>query len=104
MVMHGAGDEAAQEQRADRDVGHHAVDHERQGRRDDRPERGGCGRDADRELGRVAVVLHGLDLDGAEAGGIGDRRARHAGEDHRAHDVDVGEPAAHPAHEATAKS
>jgi hypothetical protein len=44
------------------------------------------------------MVLHGLDLDGAEAGGIPDRRARHAGEDHRAHDVDVGEPAAHPAH------
>ena len=64
---------------------------------------GGRG-DADREFGVVAVILHRLDLDGAEAGGIGDRGARHAGEDHRADDVDVREPAAHPAASATAKS
>ena len=63
------------------------------------PEGGRGGRDADRELGLVAMVLHGLDLDGAEAGGVGDRRARHAREDHRADDVDVPEPAAHPAGE-----
>ena len=94
---HGAGHDAAQEQRADGDVGHHAVDHERQGRRDDRAQGGRGRRDADRELGLVAMVLHGLDLDGAEAGGVGDCRARHAREDHRAHDVDVPEAAAHPA-------
>ncbi|MGY4439628.1 hypothetical protein ACVW04_002410 [Bradyrhizobium sp. LM2.3] len=43
------------------------------------------------------MVLHRLDLDGAEAGGIRDRGAGHAGEDHRADDVDVAETAAHPA-------
>ena len=47
----------------------------------------------------VAVVLHRLDLDGAETGGVGDRRPRHAGEDHRADDVDVAEAALHPADE-----
>ena len=96
---HGAGNDAAEEQRADRDVPHHAVDDERQRRRDDRPERRGRGGDADREFGRVAVILHRLDLDRAETGRIRDRGARHAGEDHRADDVDVREPAAHPARE-----
>ena len=47
----------------------------------------------------VAVILHRLDLDRAEAGGVGDRGAGHAGEDHRADDVHVREPAAHPAGE-----
>ena len=51
----------------------------------------------DGELGRVAVVLHRLDLDRAEAAGVGDRGAGHAGEDHAAHDVDVPEPALQPA-------
>ncbi len=97
MVMTRAGDEAAEEQRADRDVAHHAVDHERQRRRDDRPERGGRRGDADREFGVVAVVLHRLDFDGAETGGVRDRGAGHAGEDHRAEDVHMGETAAHPA-------
>ena len=96
---HDAGQDAGHEQRADRDVGHHAVDDEGQRRREDRPERRGGGGDADRGLDRVAVVLHRLDLDRADAGGIGDRRARHAGEDHRADDVHVGEAALHPADE-----
>ena len=65
------------------DVGHHAVDDERQRRRDDRPERRRRRGHADRELLRVAVVAHRLDLDRAETRGVGDRRARHAGEDHR---------------------
>ena len=39
-----AGQDAGQEQRADRDVGHHRVDHERQRRRDDGAERGQRGR------------------------------------------------------------
>jgi hypothetical protein len=42
------------------------------------------------------VVAHRLDLDRAKARRIGDRRARHAGEDHRADDVDVTEAALHP--------
>ena len=94
-----ARDHPAEEERADRDVRHHAVDDEGQRRRDDRPERRRGGGDADRELGRVAVVLHGLDLDRAEAGGVGDRRAGHAREDHRADDVHLREPALHPADE-----
>ena len=32
----------------------------------------------------IAVIPHCLDLDGAETARIGDRRAGHAGEDHRA--------------------
>jgi hypothetical protein len=43
------------------------------------------------------VILHGLDLDGAKTGSIGDGRARHTGKNHRAHDVDVGQAAAGPA-------
>ena len=43
------------------------------------------------------MVLHGLDLDGAETGGVRDRSAGHAGKDHRAENVDVGEAALHPA-------
>ena len=94
-----AGNHAAEKQRADRDVRHHAVDHERQRRRDDRAERRGGRGHADGELGGVAVILHRLDFDGAEAGGIGDRGAGHAGKDHRADDIDVAEAAAHPAHQ-----
>ena len=98
-VMNDAGNHAAEKQRADRDVRHHAVDHERQRRRDDRAERGGRRRHADGELGGVAVILHRLDFDGAEARGIRDRGAGHAGKDHRADDIDVAETAAHPAHQ-----
>ena len=43
------------------------------------------------------MVLHGLDLDRADAGGIGQRRAGHAGEDHRADDVHLRQTALHPA-------
>ena len=92
-----ARDHPAEEKRPDRDVRHHAVDHEGQGRRDDRPEGGrGCG-DAYGELGRVAVVLHRLDLDRAKPGRVRDRRAGHARKDHGADDVHVREPPLHPA-------
>jgi hypothetical protein len=94
-----AGNDAGEKQRTDRDIGHHAVDDEGQGRRDDRPQRGRRGGDADGKLRGVAVVLHRLDLDGAEARSIGNRRARHAGEDHRADDVDLAKTALHPAHQ-----
>jgi hypothetical protein len=43
------------------------------------------------------MVAHRLDLDGAQAGRIGDRGAGHAGKNHRADDVDLPQPAAHPA-------
>ena len=46
-------------------------------------------RDADREAEVVALILHGLDLDRSQTRGVGDRGAGHAGEDHRADDVDV---------------
>ena len=94
-----AGQDAGHEEGADRDVGHHAVDDEGQRRREDRAEGGGGGGDADGGLDRVAVVLHRLDLDGADAGGVGERGAGHAGEDHRADDVHLRETALHPADE-----
>ena len=42
---------------------------------------------------------HRADLDHAQARRVGDRRARHAGEDHAAQHVHVREPAAHLAHQ-----
>ena len=42
-----------------------------------------------RRLGIVALVPHRLDLERADAAGIGHRRARHAGEDHAGEDVGV---------------
>jgi hypothetical protein len=55
------------------------------------------GGDADRELGRIAMVLHGLDLDRAQPRGVGDGGAAHAGEDDRSHDIDMPEAALEPA-------
>ena len=43
------------------------------------------------------MVFHRLDLDRADAGGIGKRCTRHAGENHRADDVHLRETALHPA-------
>ena len=96
---HQTWDDPGEKELAHRHVGHHSVDHERKRRRDDGPERRGRGGDADRETKVVAMVAHGLDLDGAQARGIGDRGSRHAGENHRADDVDVAEPAFEPAHQ-----
>jgi hypothetical protein len=45
------------------------------------------------------VILHRLDFDGAEARGVRDGGAGHAGKDHRTDDIDVTEAAAHPAHQ-----
>ena len=92
-----AGNDAGEEQAADRDVGRDAVDHHRQRRRDDRADRGGCRRDRGRGFGVVALVAHRLDLERADAARVGDRRAGHAGEDHAAEDVGVAQPAAQPA-------
>ncbi len=78
-----AGDDAGQEQLADRDVGRHAVDHHRQRGRDDRADGGGRRGDRCRGLRLVAGLLHRADLDRAGAGGVGHGRADHAGEDHR---------------------
>ena len=43
------------------------------------------------------MILHRLDLDGADTGRVGERCSRHAGEDHRADDVDLRQPTLHPA-------
>jgi len=58
------------------------------------------GRRGDRggEVGGVAIFLHRRDDDGAGAGQISGGQTDHAAEEHAGHDVDVGQPAAHPAH------
>ena len=94
-----ARDDPGEEQAADRGRRHVGVDQERDRGRNDRPDdRGGRG-DRRREVHRVAALLHRLDLDHAETRAIGDRGARHAGEDHRADDVHLGQPAPQPADE-----
>ena len=50
--------------------------------------------DGRRECRIEAALAHGLDLDQAEAGGIGLRHARHRREDHAGDDIAVGEAAA----------
>src|SRR5205085_6891388 len=50
--------DAAEKERADRDIPHHSVDHERQRWRNDWPECGGGRRNPDREFGIVTVILH----------------------------------------------
>ena len=42
------------------------------------------------------MLLHSLDLNRADAGGVGQRRAGHTREDQGANNVDLGEPALHP--------
>ena len=96
---HEAGHDAGQEQRADRRIRDHAVDDERQRWRDDRPQRRRGRGDADRELLRVAVVAHRLDLDRAEPRGVRDRRAGQPREDDAADDVHMAQAAFHPADE-----
>jgi hypothetical protein len=93
-----AGDQPAGEKLADRDVADDAENDHGQRWRNDRADGRGRRGDADRELVLVAMVAHGLDLDGTEAAGIGDRGSRHAGEDDRADHVHMAEAALHPAH------
>ena len=45
------------------------------------------------------MVRHRLDLDGAQAGGVGNGGAAHAGKNHRAHHVDMAQAALEPAHQ-----
>ena len=93
---HDARNDAREKQLADRHVGHHSVDDERQRGRNDWTECRGRRRHADGEADVVSLVAHRLDLDRAEARRVGDRSARHAGEDYRADDVDVAETALQP--------
>ena len=90
-------DHAGEEQRADRDVGRHAVDDHRQRRRDDRADRGRRRGEGGRDVRRVAFVRHRLDLERAESARVRHGGARRPGEEHARHDVGVAEPAAHPA-------
>ena len=74
-----AGQDARQEQRAHRHVGHHAVDHKGQAWWNDGPQGSRCCRHANRKFSAVAMVFHGLDFDGAQARGVSDGGATHAG-------------------------
>ncbi len=100
-----AGDDAAEEEVADRGIGDERIDDHRDRRRDDRPDDGGHGGQRRRIARRVLAVLghhhlHHL----AGAGGIGDGRAGHAGEDDALHDVDVRKAAAEPADDGVAEA
>jgi hypothetical protein len=68
--------DSAGEKRIDRGVGDDPIDHERQRRRNDRPDRRGRGGEADREARVVAVIAHRPDLDGAEPARIRHGRSR----------------------------
>jgi hypothetical protein len=78
----GAWQNARQEQGSHRHVGHHAVNHEGQTRRNDGPQRGRRGRHAHRKLSVIAMIFHRLDLNGAQTCSIGNRRATHASKHH----------------------
>ena len=91
------GNQPGGEQLANRGIRHHAIDHQRQGRRDDRPDGRGRGGDADGKIGVIAGVAHRLDLDVSQAASVGHGRAGHAGEDHAGPDVHVSQAAVHPA-------
>ena len=76
-----AGDDAAHELLLDGDAGGHAVDdHQDAGRNDGAQHRGG-GHKAGGEILGVIPVRHGLNLHGAQAGGVGQRGAGDGGED-----------------------
>ena len=90
-----ARNDAAEEQVADRGVRDQRIEHHRDRRRDDRPDHRRRRRDRRRIAHRIAVVArHHVDADAPGAGEVGDRRARHAGEDDALRDVDVAEAAA----------
>ena len=100
-----AGDHAAHEQVADRGVGHQGEQHHGDRGRDDRADDGRGRSDGRGIAARVfAVARHHVDHDAAGAGEVGDRRARHAGEDNALHDVDVAEPAAEAADQGVAEA
>ena len=100
-----ARNDAAEEQVADRRIRDQRVEHHRDRRRDDRPDHRRCRRDGRRVAHRIAVVArHHVDADAPGRGEVGDRRARHAGEDDALHDVDVAEAAAEPADQHVAEA
>jgi hypothetical protein len=100
-----AGDDAADEQEADRSVGDQRVEHHRDRRRDDRGYHRRGGGDRSRIAARILVIArHHVDDDAAHAGDIGDGGARDAAEDHTLHHGDMAEPAAEAADQRVAEA
>ena len=94
----------AKKQVADRGVGDERVDDDGDRGRDDRAD--DCGRRGKccgKARGVAAVRGHHDLRHLAGAGRVGDGRARHAGEDDRLHDVDMGEAAAEAPHQGVAE-
>ena len=89
-----AGHDAAQEQPADGNVGHRAVDDHRHARRDDRADGSGAGDQGGGEAGLVAMVLHRGHQDRSDRRRICDRRTGNAGEHHARHHRRVTQSAA----------
>ena len=87
-------DDGGREQGAGRDRRDRCVDHRRDAGRHDRADQRRARAQADGELGRVALLPHVADLDRADAGRIGQRRAAHPREAEADRDVHVGEAGA----------
>ena len=83
----------ADKQRADGNFGHHAVNDHRDAGRDDGADRGGGGRHCRGEVRVKAVLDHGVNFDLPESAGIGNRRAAHARENDRCHNVRMAQAA-----------
>ncbi len=81
-------------ERGDRGVGRHAVDHEGHGRRDDGRDDPARGDQAGGGPHRITVALHHRQQDGGERGGVGECGAAHAGHQDGGADGDEAEPAA----------
>ena len=97
---HDARQHAGEEHFGDRDVGHDGVDDHHDAGRDDRPDGGRADGHGGAERLVVACPLHGLDLDGAEARRVGQRRSGDPREDHTGKHVDLGQTALDAAHHA----
>ena len=89
-----AGDDAAEEQPADRDLRDRAIDDHRHARRDDRAHRPGGRDQGGGEARLVAGLLHRRDDDRSDRRRVGGRRAGDAGHHHAADDRGVREPGA----------
>ena len=88
-----AGDDAGQEQAADRHRNHAAPDDHQDRRRNDHAHHRRAGDQRDGERRVVALLFHRRDQHAADARGFGGRRAGDAGEQHRHQHADVAEAA-----------
>ena len=89
-----ARQDAADQQRADRDADGRAVDHHQDRRRDHDAHGRGAGGEADREALVVAALDHRRVEDAAERRGVGRAAAGDARQEHADDDVHMREPAA----------